>query len=217
MIQTKQTTTGASEERLGFEAAIAKGKLYNPLSGKELFEFLIRHIDGMLSVADPPVDDLLITAITTVARQNIERHPALDTEVQGYPKADVKIDIFLSSLAIDDAAPVPGTKTIVKISVTKHPSEEKRGFQTEIELHSYNKPWERPSLHLTSELNLDEIPPDALRILHGLPVPTPARVAGTGPSGEATIVDEPKPATEQQKEAVEKQFGKPKPGKKEPS
>src|SRR5262245_36930999 len=198
MISTKQNDP--TNERLGFEEAIAKGKLYNPLSGKELLEFLIRHIKGMLLAAQPPVAAELIADLLATLRSRVQTHPGLDSEVQAYPKADLKIDIYITGRDLI-------TKAVVDILVTKAPKEEKRGFGIVVEIESAECAWGAP-LHLLSDFNLDDIPPDALRILNDMPVPTPVRKAGSGPSGESTIVDEPKPAPEAQKAAVEKQFGK---------
>lgn len=203
MISTK--SNDPDNQRLGFEEAIAKGRLYNPLNGKELLEFIIRHIKGMLLAAEPPLAIDLADQITTYTHTQIERHPSLDSEVLAYPKAEVVIQINLGPYTTEDQWRL--TRAFVNIVVIKFPQEEKRGFGVIVEMDSDITWGDRQPLLLTSKLKLDEIPPDALRILNDLPVPTPRRVAGTGPSGESTIVDEPKVASAQQKAAVEKQFG----------
>lgn len=56
------------------------------------------------------------------------------------------------------------------------------------------------------QITLDAIPPDALRILEDMPVPTPTAKAGSGLDGGATVVDEMRKADPDTVAAVKEQF-----------
>lgn len=202
MIQTKQSdSTSLETTQLGFEEATLKGKLYNPLSGRELYELLLKRLVIFLTPAIGPES---AQAVSDLAKSPWSRHPSLDTDVIAYPKADIELRAHVAPAeALND---VPLIDVTIHCRVYQHPREENRMFEIEL-LCRVPNPYAGDPIVLTDTFNLDDIPPDALRILNDLPVPTPQRKPGSGPNGEALVIDEPKPASEQQKEAVQKQFG----------
>jgi hypothetical protein len=201
MIQTKRDSTALTQTQLPVDKAIAEGKLYNPLTGKELLELIINRLRQLLQTRPSDIPPALAMQIEQTARKRFSSHSRLDTEVVCYPKADVAIGVYIRNRVESQKAQVS-----VIFNVYEHPKEENRGFGDNLILYSETE-WDRDPLELQVKFNTDAIPPDATRILNDLPVPAPVKKPGSGPNGEATYVDVAKPASEKQREAVVKQFG----------
>lgn len=196
MIETKQN----QKRPAGIDKAVAEGKLYTPLNGRELCDLLLRSTETLISTAIHRDSAAKIRYLLT---PGWTRHPSLDTDVIAYPKADVQIRAIIQSLPMVDGK--HQTMVTVQFKVFQHPREEGREFGLSADCTIEHQHEGRP-LPLEHSFNLDDIPPDALRILNNMPVPTPTRTPGSGPAGESTVVDLAKPATEEQKAAVEEQF-----------
>jgi hypothetical protein len=81
-------------------------------------------------------------------------------------------------------------------------------FRLRFDIHQWPQEEDRHKLgEVWKKIRLDDIPPDAQRILNDMPVPTPMKVEGSGLDGGAVIVDQPVMATAEVKAAVVETFG----------
>ena len=193
----------------GLTSELASGiKSYNPLSGRELAGVLARRaLEGFCLIQESGIyrKTSYFKDLEPAIKLSLQRtFPQLEEELISFPRADVEFDLGFS--LTEHAAIVE-----YRLKIIKYPQEEGRVLAGEGRI---NFAWtgdiekfDRISVNL--RCNTDEIPPDASRILADLPVPTPTKVSGSGGlSGETSIVDVPKMASEKEKDAVKEKFGK---------
>jgi len=199
MIPTKVSEQPDSKPRAE-EAAVA-GKIYNPLNGNELRELL--GIKVKRALAEAEIAESAQVHIAKTIDNELSKHASLCSDVVGFPKADVTWRLSLRGGGESGGMDI--CNVTFAFSIAQFPQEEGRGISGEIAFLITNAALER-DCGFGEKFNCDEIPPDAIRIMNDLPVPTPTRIAHTGSKGEALLHDKPKVATGAQKGAVQKQF-----------
>ena len=147
MIPTKQSQQHNDKPKA--EVAAVAGKIYNPLNGSELRQLLVNKVRKVTSKV---VGEAASEAIGFQLNTELRKFSSLDSDVIGFPKADVKWKLELS---------YGETRVLVSyaLGITQFPQEEARGFSGEIYFYVGDAKLDE-TVEWSETFNCDTIPPD---------------------------------------------------------